>query len=361
MKIIQLIQKPQLRGAEIFACQLSRELNSQGHQSIIVTIFDGIDLLPFDGRILTLNGSVKNRLWDIAAWKKLARIISVEQPDLIQANSGDTLKYAVFSKLLFRWKTPVIFRNASTISLYIKNSISKVWNSFLLKFTSHVISVSEFSKRDFINLFPSVVQKINVVPIGIIIPHSIEKEVGSFGEPFFLHIGGFSFEKNHRGLIQIFQQLKLKLPGAKLGLIGDGLLKPEIESAVAEGNLQDSIIFFGYHLNPLKFLPHAHCFLLPSIIEGMPAVILESFVCRVPVVAYDVGGVPEIVIPGATGWLVKNGDQKGFVEAVLEVLENKQKVSQYSRNAFELVNENFNIQVITKKFLTVYSKISQKQ
>src|SRR5688572_20626108 len=121
MKIIQLIQRPQLRGAEIFAHQLSEELKNQGHDSLLVTVFDSGNIGHFSGQTLTLAGSKANRLWDLKAWKKLAEIVSREKPDLIQANAGDTLKYAVFSKLVFRWKTPIVFRNASTISLYIKS------------------------------------------------------------------------------------------------------------------------------------------------------------------------------------------------------------------------------------------------
>src|SRR5687768_10014010 len=113
MKVIQLIQRSQLRGAEIFAHQLCEELQNQGHDALVVTVFDSDTTSPFPGRTLTLGGSPGNRLWDWRAWKKLAEIVSKEKPDLIQANAGDTLKYAVFSKLVFRWKTPIVFRNAS--------------------------------------------------------------------------------------------------------------------------------------------------------------------------------------------------------------------------------------------------------
>jgi len=104
----------------MFASQLATHMNQQGHEAILVFVFPGTAALPFNGKMLHLDGNAKNRLWDVKAWKKLARIIQEEKPDIIQANAGDTLKYAAFSKMLYRWKQPIVFRNASTISLYIK-------------------------------------------------------------------------------------------------------------------------------------------------------------------------------------------------------------------------------------------------
>ena len=89
MKILQLIQKQQLRGAEIFASQLSTHLSDTGNTAIMVNLFGGDASLPFNGSTTSLNGNQKARLHDIAAWRKLAQIIRDENPDVIQANAGD--------------------------------------------------------------------------------------------------------------------------------------------------------------------------------------------------------------------------------------------------------------------------------
>ncbi|WP_155807129.1 hypothetical protein [Gillisia marina] len=69
MKIIQVVQKPQLRGAEIFACQLSNHLMDLGHEVIIISIFSGDAELPFNGEIIKLNRDISNRFYDVVAWK----------------------------------------------------------------------------------------------------------------------------------------------------------------------------------------------------------------------------------------------------------------------------------------------------
>jgi glycosyltransferase involved in cell wall biosynthesis len=211
------------------------------------------------------------------------------------------------------------------------------------------------------SLFPEASKKISVVPIGVKLYPIVKTDLKKYGNPFFLHIGGFSFEKNHKGLISIFEQLKIKFSTAKLGLVGDGKLKVEIEREVAVRGLQDSVIFFGYQANPLQYLQVADCLLLPSIIEGMPAVILESFQCHVPVVAYDVGGVREIVKVDETGWLVEKNDELAFVTAVCDVMENSQKTMRQTQQAFELVEQLFNMEVISEKFLAAYIEILNKR
>ncbi len=77
------------------------------------------------------------------------------------------MKFAVFSKLLFRWTQPIIFRNASTISRYIKTKLAIKWNYFFFRYASKIISVSETSAADFTKLFPTLKDRMAVVPGGI--------------------------------------------------------------------------------------------------------------------------------------------------------------------------------------------------
>jgi hypothetical protein len=128
MKLLFIIQKQQLRGAEIFASQLGSHLLAGGHKVVIVSLYSGEAQLPFTGKFIHLHANPAKRFFDPTSWKLLSGIIKKESPDLVQANAGDTLKYAVFSKLLYRWKQPIVFRNASMISLYIQSWWVKKFN-----------------------------------------------------------------------------------------------------------------------------------------------------------------------------------------------------------------------------------------
>ncbi|MTI38199.1 glycosyltransferase, partial [Fulvivirga lutimaris] len=328
MKILQLIQKPQLRGAEIFATQLSNNLLSSGHEVIIASLFKGEQTPQFSGKHIALSLSGKFRWLDWRGFKALASLMANEKPDIIQANAGDTLKYAVLSKLLFKWKQPIVFRNASMVSLYIRNPIVKELNSYLYSKVDAIASVSKQSKKDLNSLFPATKNKSIVIPIGVetkdgkseVVEQRHELGLSEnedaiilkdkrFDEIRIVHVGGFSFEKNHKGLLQIFNNFKRNYPNAKLKLVGDGPLRRETEELAKDLNLNDSVEFMGYQTEALKFIRQADVFVLPSLIEGLPGVILEAQFCKVPVVAYDVGGISEIVKNDLTGKLIKAGDE----------------------------------------------------
>lgn len=365
MKVLQLIQKPQLRGAEIFASQLSAHISQSGNTAILVSLFEGEAALPFDGTRTSLQGNPKGRLLDIRAWKKLAEIIEDTKPDIIQANAGDTLKYAVFSKLLYRWKQPIVFRNASTISLYIKSMPKRIWNNFLFSFTDKIISVSKTSAADFAKLFPKQKHKIITIPIGIehetlSKPHhgTVTTRSQMNGHPLqIVHVGGFTFEKNHAELIEIFELVLKKKAHAILNLVGDGPLKLKTEELVASKGLTTNVKFHGFQKNPLHFIRSADVLVLPSIIEGLPGVVLEAFYCKTPVVAYDVGGIKEVVKNKETGRLITQGDKDAFAVAILESAVHSPLNEKLIENAHRLVLSDYLNSKVVKQFITAYESL----
>lgn len=358
MKILQLVQKPQLRGAEMFASQLSTQLVAAGHEAILVFVFPGEAALPFSGKTYRLNGNSSKRFFDKTAWKKLAEIITSEKPDIIQANAGDTLKYAVSSKLMYRWKQPIVFRNASTISLYIKSLPTKILNGFFFRYADLVASVSKTSASDFASLFPQFKNRIVTIPIGIEEPNldAIAKPGPVAGRPIrIIHVGGFSFEKNHRGLINIFEKLLQGGQKATLELVGNGPLKQETEELVKQKGLSDKVIFHGFRNNAMELIRKSDVLVLPSIIEGLPGVILEAFYCRTPVVANNVGGIGEIVVNNNTGFLVEKNDETAFAKAITLAANSQQ--SEMVNKGYALVTQEYLNTKIAEKFVAAYQQL----
>lgn len=359
MTILQLIQKPQLRGAEMFACQLSNELVQLGHHVMVVSLFPGESELPFSGPFIQLNRPQNKRWNDFEGWKALANLIKEHNIDVVQCNAGDTLKFAVFSQLFCGWKVPIIARNASMVSAYIQNPLIKWLNRWLYSRTQAVISVSHLAANDLNQLFPETKVKTTVIPIGI--NQQTFTSVAWKNTPptafQIVHVGGFSFEKNHHGLLSIFEQWLKRCPDSHLHLIGDGPLRTEIEQAVAEKNLADTISFYGFSKDALHYMHQADVVVLPSIIEGLPGVVLEAMYAKTPVIAYNVGGISEVIQNGATGYLVEKGDEQGFVEA-LEKVKSEGKNAHYVKNAYELIVKKFNNTYLAQQFETVYKALT---
>lgn len=359
MRVLQLIQKPQPRGAEIFAGQLSEQLIKLGHNSNIIALFDHVDSAKYMYPYKLLHASSSSRLWDWQAWKNLAEIISIQKPDIIQANAGDTLKYAVYSKKLFGWQQPIIFRNASTLSSYIRTPLQKYYNLLLYNKVNAVASVSNHSKNDFVSLFPKLVNKITTIPIGLENKReTVNPFVGnSTNIKNLVHVGGFSFEKNHEGLLRIFKLLLKEVPDVKLWLIGDGPLREKVEKIIQHEQLEKHVCLTGFVNNPLDYIAHADVLLMPSIIEGLPGVILEALLYETPVVAYDVGGISEVIKSGETGWLVNAGEENKFLGTLINVLALDIEVkARISRDGMLLAKRHYLNEQVTLSFMNLYTE-----
>jgi glycosyltransferase involved in cell wall biosynthesis len=362
LKIIQLIQKPQLRGAEIFASQLGNHLIEAAHDCKLISLFEGDVELPFTGELIKLNRPKNNRFSDFEGWKQLATLIKNEKPDIVQANAGDTLKFAVLSKLFYSWRTPIVFRNANKMSAFI-DSKPKYWlNRFLLSKVAHVISVSHLSRRDLIQLFSFPESRIDVAEIGI-----EPKPIGDLPTdllsvfdkgPVLINVGSMVPEKNQAGLLKIFSEVVKQVKNAQLIIVGKGKLENELRQLRQALGIEAQVHFLGNRKDVLEIMQKCKALLLPSHIEGLPGVVLEAMFAKCPVVAYDVGGVGEVVKNEMTGRLVKKDDEGGFVKCILTILENANHQEKIKENAFHLVTTQFENRKITKKFIDIYARVS---
>lgn len=328
-----------------------------GHEVLLVSLVVGDAVLPFEGRTEVLGASLHRKWWDVAGWKRLARLIHSFQPDIVQANAADTLKYAVLSKLLFRWKQPLLYRNASVMSRYTPSFFSKTLTRMLLQQVDHVLSVSQVSAADQYSSFGMPKDKVSVLPIGVE-PKEARTDLFREQRGFHLvHVGGFTFEKNHAGLIRIFQRVRERLPEARLWLVGDGPLRSATEQQVIQLGLQDLVTFTGNRENAVDYIASANVLLLPSIMEGLPAVILEAFYYETPVVAYAVGAIPEAV-QEATGWLVPVGDEQGMAGQVLDIRNSsREQLAHRTIQAKKLVIDSYLNPVVAKHFADFYQSM----
>jgi glycosyltransferase involved in cell wall biosynthesis len=96
--------------------------------------------------------------------------------------------------------------------------------------------------------------------------------------------------------------------------------------------------------NGAQLISGLHLLVLSSLSEGMPNVVLEAFAYKTPVVATAVGGVPELVIDGETGWLVPPRDPHALAQAILDALANPEEARRRAENAYKHLLENFTVE-----------------
>lgn len=139
----------------------------------------------------------------------------------------------------------------------------------------------------------------------------------------FLHVSTLLDEhKNVTGLLHAFAQARRTLPGITLHILGDGDRAPHERTATALGLPPDAVTFEGP--SPLRTIAermrNADAFVLPSNHENLPCVMLEAFACGLPVVATDVGGIPEHLAP-ERGILIRRGDMDALHHAFIQLAQ----------------------------------------
>ncbi len=326
---------------------------------LLVSIFSGDSDLPFEGKWIKLDRPVANRFFDFEGWKELLKIILKFKPDIIQANAADTLKFSVFSKKLFGWKAPIIYRNANQMGDFIKGSFHRKFNQYLINQVSAVISVSKASQVDFHKTFDFPERKSISIPIGIdtkAIDEGLrENWEASIPYDFLLQIGGLVEEKNPHGMLRIFSELHKIHPNLHLVFMGSGPLQHSLEEQIANQNLKDIVHLIPSRKNIFPILAKAKALVMPSKIEGLPGVILEAMYCEIPVIAYNVGGISEVLENKETGWLVEAGDEDKFKESILEVLNSpSSELEKITSAAQALVLKNHQIEHVAREFERFY-------
>lgn len=334
-----------------------------GNECTLITLFEGDALLPFNGEIIHFNRPIGRRLIDLKGWRQLASLIAREKPDIIQANAGDTLKFAVLSKLFFRWQTPIVFRNANKMSDFI-DSRPKFWfNKFLLSRVTQVISVSENCSEDLVTFFSFPKEKVHTVQIGIEL-HPIGDmpvdlvSIFNLG-PVLIHVASMVPEKNHHGLLRIFKMVIDKMEDVQLLVIGKGKLEAELKHYAHQLGIENKVHFLGSRTDVLKIMKFSKALLLPSKIEGLPGVILEAMYAHCPVVAYRVGGVGEVIDHNQTGLLVTKDDEESFAEWVESLLTDEPLRNKIIQQA-QLVATKFDNRIIAARFISIYQRVKQK-
>lgn len=134
-------------------------------------------------------------------------------------------------------------------------------------------------------------------------------------------IGRFAEQKGQMLLIEAMAELRQTHPQAHLSLVGDGEMRPALEAAIAAHGLEGAITLTGWlaEAGVRAEIAAAHALVLPSFAEGLPMVVMEAMAIARPVIATYIAGIPELVQPGRTGWLVPAGDAPALVGALCEL------------------------------------------
>ena len=160
-------------------------------------------------------------------------------------------------------------------------------------------------------------------------------------------------EKQHTMLVEAWSQVVKQIPNATLVVVGDGVVRPDIESKVAELGLSQNVRLLGTRHDVPEVLAAMDLKVLSSKMEANPASTLEANACGLPVVAPNVGSLPDTVVDGETGLLCEPNDPIALAESIIKILGRDDRGRSMGQAALELVRKRFSVEVMVGGYETL--------
>ena len=224
-------------------------------------------------------------------------------------------------------------------------------------------AVSKFLKRETVRDFTVPEERVEVIPNFIdtavyrpgLVP-SHRATLAPDGEKIVMHISNFRAVKRAEDVVSVFAKLTAKQP-SRLVLVGDGPERPRVLMRAEELGVRDRVMFLGKHTSVHEVLSCADLFLLPSASESFGLVALEAMACGAPVVASNVGGLPEVIEHGTSGYLFDVGDIDAMAEAGLRIMGDDEHWRSLSEAGRALAEERFSSERVVPQYERYYEQV----
>jgi L-malate glycosyltransferase len=325
---------PTYGGSGVVATELGLELAARGHEIHFISYAMPIRLTGGNDRIWFHEVEVTNYpLFDhppytLALATKMAEVAESALLDLLHVHYA--IPHSVSALLARMMAMP---RRLPFITTLHGTDITLVGNDrsylpitrFSIEQSDGVTAISSYLRDRTLKEF-EIKRSIEVIPNFVNCDLYKRSEEGKArtkwapnGEPILMHLSNFRPVKRITDVVEIFARVREKIP-AKLVMIGDGPDRGAAEYVVRKKRLSKDVFFLGKQLTVQDKLGLADLFLLPSDEESFGLAALEAMACEVPVIATNVGGIPEVVTHGVDGYLFEPRDVPTGAKYALEIL-----------------------------------------
>lgn len=259
--------------------------------------------------------------------------------------------------LVGKWyKKPIVLTvHGSDINVLNKKYFLKLVNRFILSRMDAVIAVSPTLKKR-IEEMGVPQEKLSYISNGVDTGEFYPAPVDFPIPKRILWVGRMSKEKGLDVLIKAMKEILREVPQAQLTLVGDGPEREVIEQMIEEYHLTRHIYLEGFqsHREVSKYFRESHIFVLPSIREGFPLVILEALASGLPCVASNVGGVKVVIEEGLNGYLVSPSNAEELSRKVVKLLKSVAVVKKMGERAREKIVAHYSWDKIADRTLVLY-------
>lgn len=308
----------------------------------------------------------------LRAIRPLRQLIQAEQPDIV-CSAMDNVNVAMLlavAPLRYKPKTVVSIQDTLKHAHYKKWQIAisrpllALLTSKLYPHSDRVVVLSDGVQQEIIERIPQVEKLIRVIynaGLDDRVLHLMQEPVSDFAfankhDPLIIACGRLAEQKGFSYLIKAFSQVS-EGTKANLLIIGEGVMRSQLEAQIVSLGLSDSIRLIGFQVNPYKYMAVGDVFVLSSLWEGFGNVIVEAMACGIPVVATNCPHGPgEIIQDGVNGLLVPPKDVNAMARAILRVLRDQSLKQKLSANGRERA-DRFHSRIIAREYEDLFDEI----
>ena len=389
IRVMQIISNLDIGGAQEVVRTLAKYLVEDGHKPIVCTLKDGplrqdiermgipVEVLP--GR----KHSVVALPYFIADMLRLRRaLIGLIKKYRVAVVQTHLLRSLDFLVLTLKWGSHVrlVFWTIHNYNFTLrsehlprfrwllgsKRAAHRWLYRFMARWVDGFIGVSEAIRPSLLTeIGDDIEDKITIISNGVDVARyqqavdkaHIRHQLG-FGEEARLMamVGTFKRQKGHAYLIEATSQIIERFPDLHILLIGDGELRNEMQARVKALNLDNSIHFLGSRNDIPDLLAVSDYFVLPSLWEGLPMALLEAMASALPIIATEVSGSQQVMLPQQTGLLIAPGDVDQLAEAMATMLAQPEQARAMGQAAYKRVDSFYSARKQVQDHVALYQQ-----
>jgi L-malate glycosyltransferase len=337
-------------------------LRALGHRAVLVAhptgelrrrAEEGLDLIPLAPRTEM----------DLAAAWRLSRVLRQLQPDIVHAH--DPHGVAMASIALSMTTLPALPRlvAARRVDFHMRRSALSRWK---YRQVACFICASEAIRRIVVSdgipaeRTVTVHEGIDLGRVAAAPPASLHEELWLPHEaPLVGNVAALVPHKGQRHLIDAAALVLRQQPDARFVIAGEGELRPSLEQQIRQHHLEKHVRLAGFRTDILSLHKAFDVFVMSSVTEGLGTSLLDAMACGKPIVATNVGGIPEVVVDGETGLLVPPRDPAAMAAAVVRLLTDQALRERMGQAGLARVRERFSADIMVANTLKVYERSTE--
>lgn len=368
-KVLQFICSSGFYGAERWVLALSKNLDQERFLSELVVTIEGNAPEPeivkhFEascGSVLQL--PMKHK-FDFSVVNKLAEYIVNNDIEIIHTHGYKSDILGVLAARKAGIKVVITPHGFSTqIDFKLRAFIWLGCQSF--RFADRVVPLSKQLMKD-MKKFGVKDNKLTYVQNGVDLSEIEEqrcktgnalKASAPDNEVRIGFIGQMIARKQIEHILDVFQIQAKQNPNVKLYLLGDGDKRQELEAYAQQLDVSERIKFLGFRDDRIEWLHSFDLFVMSSVLEGIPRCLMEAMAMGIPVAAYDISGVDQLIKHQDTGYLATLNDKQELAKHWQTLIEEKDEANRVAENGLRFVNEYYSANRMAKEYEVVFDEL----